>query len=164
MNDITQEVTRHAAREEEIRKILMESFLVNEKSNADYRATGELAVDCGIRLFSVLLNLRKPNTGLNHRATMEMLVGLNGNPFWAQKGAWLMPLMHSAAQAQADYALFLLDKSSKPNVTANDELIAQCKFMCLEVFTALLYLLGGYELMAMKSIELKKRLAPYFMD
>ena len=91
---------------------------------------------------------------------MDLMVHLNGNPFWAKHGPVLMPLLHSAMAAQADYATLLLEKGDNPNITKDDEVRAECKLVGLELFVMIAFLLSGPELSTFVSLSLKRQLAP----
>lgn len=164
MNNIVEIVNKQVTREEELKTIFNEAFDINDSQPADYNAVAELAVDCALKLAIVIINIRKPKEGLNYLATVNLTVGLNGNPFWTKNQAGLVPLLISAVQAQADYALLMQEKLENPNSTYNDKLIAQSELMSVELFTRILYLLGGPEYLALKSLALKKRLAPYLIN
>lgn len=162
MNKVTEAASKLSARDDKLTSIFNDVFLAKTDTNPDYQATAGLAVDCALRLANVVLSARK-NEGVL-RGYMDLIVGLNGNPFWGKFSPILIHPLHSAMQAQADYALLRLEKSGDPNSTHSDELISEAKLAGLEIFTMILYCLGGHEMMALKSIELKKRLAAYFME
>jgi hypothetical protein len=145
--------------DEEIRAILFDVY--GHGDNADYNSVVVVAIDCALRLYNVLMNIRRPGEGRNHRATMDLAVGLNGNLFWNKHGAVLMPIFHLALQAQADYAMLSVEKDAEPNITVFDGIRAESKLIGLEIFTMIAFLLGGHELLALKSVEIKKKLAPY---
>lgn len=161
MTNIVEAANRMTDREEAVRQILLDEFNTFHVTNADYHAVSELAVDCGLKLLNVLLSARKPNGGGTHKALMDLTVGLGGNSFWRQNSSILLPLLHSALQAQLDYALLRQEAAANPNSTAFTGLISECELVGLEIFPAIGYLLAGYEQMAVKSLTLKKRLMPY---
>lgn len=156
--------TAHMHRDEQVRKILLEEYGFTgspeaEATNPD-DAAKLLAADVGARLFNVLHAARNPAAGNSYAALMDLMVNLNGNPFWAKHGPVLMPMFHAAMAAQADYATLLLEKSDNPNNTKDDEVRAQCKLAGLDLFPMIAFLLSGPELSVFKSLKLKRRLAP----
>ena len=161
MNDNSMQIRLNAMVEEDqtIGKALME--LYGHGTNSDYNSVVEVAVDCALRLYNILMNVRKPGTGRNHRATMDLVVGLNGNIFWSKHGASLMPILHMTLQAQADYAMLSTEKDAEPNITVYDGIRAESKLIGVELFTTIAFCLGGHELLAVKSLDIKKKLAPY---
>lgn len=157
--DINTKLEGMLAEDEALRLILLDVY--GHGKNADYNSVVEVAIDCALRLYNVIMNVRRPGEGRNHRATMDLAVGLNGNLFWNKHGATLMPIFHLALQAQADYAMLSVEKDAEPNVTVFDGIRAESKLIGIELFTMIAFLLGGHELLAMKSLDIKKRLAPY---
>jgi hypothetical protein len=55
--------------DEEIRAILLEVY--GHGNNVDYNSVVVVAIDCALRLNNVLVNVRRPGEGRNHRATMD---------------------------------------------------------------------------------------------
>jgi hypothetical protein len=157
--DINTKLEGMLAEDEAVRTILFEVY--GHGKSADYNSVVEVAIDCALRLYNVLMNVRRPGEGRNHRAIMDLAVGLNGNLFWNKHGATLMPIFHLTLQAQADYAMLSVEKDAEPNVTVFDGIRAESKLIGIELFTMIAFLLGGHELLAMKSLEIKKKLAPY---
>lgn len=163
MNDnIAAAASKTTARNEELQQIFMDVYAL-EDANEKYKALQIVAVDCAQRLFNVLLSLRKPDYGLHHRAVLDLAVGLNGNAFWQQHGMVLMPLLHTAIQAQTDYISLAVEKQSNPTTTAHDKLYAESELVGLELFAMIAFLLGGSDLMAIRSLQIKRRLSPYLM-
>jgi len=159
MNNLETIITGIVEEDQAIGKILLEVY--GHGTNAAYDSTVEVAVDCALRLYNVLMNVRKPGAGRTHRATMDLAVGLNGNPFWTKYGSALLPILHIALQAQADYAILSVEKDESPNITVYDGIRTESKLIGIELFTMIAFCLGGHELLAIKSLELKKKLSPY---
>jgi hypothetical protein len=159
-------VTKNAARVDQVRLILLVAYQFkgskeSEAAQANPDDAAKLfAADCGTRLFNVLYSARNPGAGVGYTALMDLMVHLNGNPFWAKHGPVLMPLLHSAMAAQADYATLLLEKGDNPNITKDDEVRAECKLVGLELFVMIAFLLSGPELSTFVSLSLKRQLAP----
>lgn len=161
MNSVIQMAQKQSGFEEEIRKQLTEAYAVKE-NNPDYQTLAAMAVDCGVRIYNILRSARK-NTGVL-AGYLDLVVGLNSNLYWQKHGAALLPLLHTALQAQADYGLLMMEKLDNPQATHSDGLITESQMVGIELFVTIAYTLGGQPFMALKSIEIKKRLAPYFMD
>lgn len=150
-------------RDEEIRKIFLDVFGFIDNGIQDVeKANIVFIADLGVQIFNVFYSLRNPKSGLGYRVVMDLTVNLNSNPVWVKHGPVLMPLLHAALQAQSDYALLSVEKSQNPNAIKDDEIRAQCKLSSLEIFSMLAFLQGGQVGMQMHSLELKRRLAPYF--
>lgn len=164
MKGVTSVVEANMQRSEHVRKVLLEEFGFAGSPDAEAATADDaaklLAADVGSRLFNVLYAARNPDKGAGYSALMDLMVYLNGNPFWAKHGPVLMPLFHSAMAAQADYATLLLEKEANPNITKDDEIRAQCKYSGLELFPMIAFLLAGPELSVFKSLSIKRRLAP----
>lgn len=163
MNNIESAAAALAARDNEMQDVFL-ALYGEQDDNEAYKAVLALAVNCATRIFNILRTMRKPGEGTTHRAIMDLMVGLNGNPFWSKHGAGLMPLLHTAGQAQSDYAILRAEKAAAPTITANDAILNESQLVSLEVFVMFAYLLGGHEFMTLRSLEIKRRLAPYFMD
>jgi len=160
-------VTSNMQRDEQVRKIMLEALQFTgdtagegAANNTPDNAAKLLAADVAARLFNVLHAARNPSAGNSYPAMMDLMVNLNGNPFWAKHGPVLMPMFHAAMAAQADYATLLLEKSENPNRTTDDEIRAECKLVGLELFPMIAFLLAGPELSVFASLKLKRRLAP----
>jgi len=154
-------------RSENVRKILLEAFQftgadIGEGVNANdgLNATKLIAAEAGARIFNVLHAVRNPKQGNTYGAMMDLIVNLNNNPFWVRHAGNLMPIVHIAMAAQADYAALLLEKEAQPTITKDDEIRAESRLVGLEIFVMMAYLIDGPELSATGSLQMKRRLAP----
>lgn len=150
---------RALQREEKVRKLLLDAYGYDEtKPDNGENGARILAAECGARLFNVLFTVRNPTELTGYSAIMDLTVNLNGNAFWAKHGPVLMPLLHMALSAQADYATLLLEKQQNPTLCKDDELRAECKLVGLELFSMIAFLLSGQILMQQCSLTLKRQL------
>jgi hypothetical protein len=163
MNNIENAVSRNTDREENVRAALLELY-DSESQNKDYAAMAISAADVGVRLFNIIYAARNPNSGGTLKALLDLTVGLSGNLFWTKYGAGLMPLLHTSLQAQSDYAILALEKANNPTLTAHDDVRAESRLVALEMFVSIAYVLGGMEYMAIKSLEIKKRMAAFLTE
>lgn len=160
--DIEAAMAVRLEKDDEIRGILNTAFLVDkEDQNPAYKAIAiEASEMCG-KLINVLLSLRKPGEHRNYSAVLDLTVGLSANPFWLKHAGTLMPLLHTAIQAQADYAFLMADKLAEPLNSADDPILHQTRLSIIEVPIMVCFILGGSELMAAMSLPLKRKLAQY---
>lgn len=154
-------------REEKVRQILLEAYGYDKNKHEGKPSTETqdmgiklLAADVGTRLFNVLFAVRNPNAQAGYTAIMDLTVNLNNNAFWVKNGPVLMPLLHMALAAQADYATLAVEKASDPNITKDDEVRAESKLVGLELFSMIAFLVGGQAMMQAVGLKLKRKLAP----
>lgn len=166
LQDITTTAETQLAIDEEIRAILIKEYgLLDEKNKGGpYEAVGLLAVDVAIRLMNVLRSMRFPDAKLGYRTVLDLTIGLNSNAFWQKNATVLVPLLHIAVQAQADYAFLLLDKATNRQSGMFDKVRIESELVGLELFVMIGYLLGGQELMTNSSIKIKSELEPYLVS
>jgi hypothetical protein len=167
LHKLQEEIKADVQRSEDVRRVLLDAFMFTgaeigegEHANDPLNATKLMAAEAGTRIFNVLYAVRNPKQGNTYSAMMDLIVNLNNNPFWVRHASNLMPILHTAMAAQADYAALLLEKADKPTITKDDEVRAECRLVGLEVFVMMAYLIDGPELSATTSLQMKRRLAP----
>ena len=152
--------------DDHIREILIKYLEIEEnkaKENAGYVAWAGYALATGLTLANMLLALKRPDSGRSTRAIADITYVLNTNEFWTRNSGFLMPLVILSVNAQKDYVLLASEYRDNQQYATHDRVLRGVEAMGLEIFTAILYLVGGPELMAKSSMGLRMELAPYFI-
>lgn len=152
--------------DDKIHKILFDFLEIEEnkkKENAGYVSWAMQALPVGITLANMLLALKRPGEGRSHRAIADITYVLNTNEFWVRNSGFLMPLVIMSVNAQKDHALLASEGKDNPQYNIYDRTLRGTEFIGLELFTAILYLVGGPALMAKSSMGLRLELAPFFI-
>lgn len=134
-----------------------------EKENHGYVAWATSALSVAYSLTNMLLALKRPDSGRNMRAITDLAFILNTNDFWTRNSAFLMPLVILAVNGQKDYTLIASENRDNQQYATHDRVLRGVESIGLELFTAILYLVGGPELMAKSSMHLRMELAPFFI-
>lgn len=146
--------------EEEVSQILTKEFAL-ETENEGYKVAAILAIQVCLKLLNVLRAVKNPDAGLGAKMAMDLTVSLNSNSFWKIHGATLMPLLHVALHAQLEYAVLSIQKQDDNRRSSYDDLIVECKYVGLEMFSMVAFCLGGEDLLLRASMNIKKQLSPY---
>ena len=129
------------------------------KKNPGYMAYAGMALAVGMSFANLLLVLKKPESNRGTRIIHDLTYILNSNEFWQRNSSFLMPLVIATLNAQTDYVLIASERKNSEQYPLYDRVLRGTEMMGLELFTMLLYLVGGPELMA-KSSMLRLELAP----
>lgn len=133
------------------------------KDNPGYMAWALAAVPVAIALSNVLLAIKDPESRRSFRAMCDLTYQLGANDFWAKNAAVLVPILTVCLNASKDAASMAMERDEYREYAMYDKLICGTLVMPLEIFSMVLYLVGGPLLMATSSLQMKIELAPYFL-
>lgn len=134
--------------------------LANEgKENAGYLAYATYAIEVGVKLANLILAVKKPETHRSFRALSDLTFELSSNEFWNRNSQVLMPLVMVIMSSHRDTVALQMEKLESGEYGMYDKLITGGAVVPLEIFSVLLYLVGGAELMVTSSLPLKIDLA-----
>jgi hypothetical protein len=134
------------------------------KKDAGYLAWGNMGLHVAVVLANVILAAKRGMAGRNFRALCDLTFKLSGNDFWLKSSAFLMPLLIVSLNAVKDNVVMQEDAKTLSQFATYDILIRGTEMVPLEIFTGILYLIGGDEIMARLSTPMKLELAPYFVN
>ena len=170
MNDMVMkavEATKPNRKEDEsIEKILTKYLDIEQNikdENAGYVAWATSALSAGITLANLFIAVNRPGSNRGYAAITDLAYVLNHNEFWARNSNFLMPIVIVALNAHKDYVSLLAETDDKKEYGMYDRVMRGSELTQLEVFVAILFLVGGPDLMAKYSTPLKLDLAPYFL-
>lgn len=164
MNDAMSRVKNIASQDENIEKIFKKYFELDtdkHKDNPGYMAWALSALTAAMGVTNVLLAVRHPDSGRGFRAIQDLTYQLGANDFWSKNSPVLVPILTTALNAHKDYIAMRVEAGTEYAVY--DKLMSGAQAMPLEIFSMILYLVGGPMLMATSSLPLKTELAPYFL-
>lgn len=138
---------------------LAQSFLMPVKDSPESKDNERLAacafaVEVVVSLVNVFTALRNPTPVNTEMVISDMVIGLNTNVFWIQKGGQLMPLLIAAVNADKDAKELKLR-----NESTWKDLEKQSANMWLEILPTIIFLTQGQYAMRAKSVEIKKAFA-----
>lgn len=150
--------------DEQLRQIFYKHFEMEEnKDNSGYKGWAMMAVEVGVALANVLLAAQQPDSGRGYRAITDLVYSLNANDFWMKNAPVIVPVLTVVLNAHKDGLSYRSEKENLSEYAMYDKLTAATELVALEMFSMLLYLVGGPLLMTMRSGPLKFDLAPYFL-
>jgi len=150
-----------------IRDIFRKRFDVDSEANKEspgYQAWALDAIEVGVALANMFIAVSRPESGRGFRMAKDLTYGLNASNFWIKNAPVLMPLITMALNAHADSLNLTIDAATHREYTGYDGLLAAAKAAPLEIFSMLLYLVGGPLLMSVASTPLKLDLMPYLVS
>lgn len=156
-----------------LREIFKRHFGVSEAINPNgegrgdnpgYRAYALEAVEAGVSLANIVLSIKKPDSGRGFRAISDITYALNANEFWIKNAPVLVPILSIVLNSHRDYADMASRRLELSDYAVYDKMISASDGASLEIFSMLLYLVGGPELMTMESLAMKLDLAPYLLS
>lgn len=165
-NIITNTVNSQTKVDDTLREIFTKHFEINSeknKENPGYKAYALSGVEVGVSLANIVLSLSKQDSFRNFRVISDLVYGLNANEFWVKNAPVLVPALTVIINSHRDYVDMMLRRKEMEDYSAFDKLASGAKCASLEVFSMLLYLVGGPLLMNVASLPLKIDLAPYFI-
>lgn len=163
---ISETIKKQTALDDSLRGIFIKHFELNaekNKENPGYKAYAYAAVEVGVGLANIVLSLNKPDAARGFRAVSDLVYGLNANEFWVKNAPVLVPALTVILNSHRDYIDMMVRRSEMEDYALFDKLASGAKCASLEVFSMLLYLVGGPMLMNAASLPLKIDLAPYFI-
>lgn len=156
-----------------LRDIFMQHFHIDNKpdpesmkaeDNPGYRAYAGYAVEVGVALANLILATKRPESSRGFRAISDLVFALNANEFWIKNAPVLVPVLTIVLNSHRDYVDMFTQRLQMSDYAKFDKMMSAADGVSLELFSMLLYLVGGPQLMTTESLALKKDLAPYFLD
>lgn len=132
--------------------------------NPGYRAYALSAVEVGVSLANIVFAVKKPDSGRGFRAISDITYALNANEFWVKNAPVLVPILSIVLNSHRDYADMASRRMELSDYAVYDKMISASDGASLEIFSMLLYLVGGPELMSLQSLAMKMDLAPYLLS
>ncbi len=123
-----------------------------------------MALDASIAIANLFISVQKPNSGRSYRAICDLTYNLHSNEFWSRNSNFLMPLLIIALNSHKNYIEAKVEYKLNSEYAVYDKVMSSSQCMPLEIFCAILYLVGGPSLMAICSLPMKLDLAPYFVS
>lgn len=163
---IGQALNNQAKVDEDLRNIFSKHFELNSEKHNDnpgYKAYALNAVEVGVALANLIISVNKPDSCRGFRAISDLVYGLNANDFWVKNAPVLVPSLTVILNSHRDYLDMQMRRNELQEYAVYDKLMTGAQCMVLEVFSILLYLVGGPLLMNVASLPLKLDLAPYFL-
>lgn len=160
-------ITQQASIDNALRAIFAKHFeLDSEKmeQNPGHKAYAGYAVEVAVALANLILAIRKPDSGRSFRAISDLTYTLNANEFWLKNAPVLVPVLTTVLNAHKDHMDMLMRRAELSEYASYDKLMSAASSAPLELFSMMLYLVGGPLLMAAASLALKEDLAPYFLN
>lgn len=134
-----------------------------EQADNGYVAWAMQGLSAGVTLANLFISVNRPNSGRGYAAITDLAYVLNHNEFWGRNSNFLMPIVIVALNAHKDYIALVAETDNMQEYGMYDRVMSGSELTQLEVFVAILFLVGGPELMAKYSTPLKLELAPYFL-
>lgn len=160
-------VKQQTTQDEAFDAILKKHFEIDgdkNKDNPGYMAWAAAAVPVGIAFANLILAVNNPESGRSFRAMCDLTYNLGANDFWSKNAAVLVPILTVVLNSHKDGMALLVEQDNYKEYALYDKLISGTRVMPLEIFSMLLYLVGGPVLMAAASVPLKLDLAPYLVN
>lgn len=152
--------------DDEVREILNEHFELHKDSRKDdneYKAVATAAIEVGLSISNLFLSIKYSSSNRGFSVINDLVLNLNSNPFWNANSKVLVPAITMGLNAHKDYANMSLARSEARDYAIYDRLMCGAQSVPLEVFSLLLFLTGGPDLMAKQGLNLKMALSPYFV-
>lgn len=167
-------IADQAQQDEVLRRIFLEHFdlptqdnlieigdMAERQAKAGYRAWGMMGIEVALAMANMIISMRKPEAGRGLRVMQDLTYALNANDFWAKNAPILVPVLTVAINAHKDGVALKVDAKNNGEYTVYDKLTSASSLVPLEIFSMILYLVGGPMLMSNRSLPLKIALAPY---
>ena len=123
-----------------------------------------MASEVGVALANILISTKNPESGRGYRAVTDLVYALNANDFWLKNAPILIPVLTVVLNAHKDGLNYKMERENLHEYAMYDKLTASTELVALEIFSMLLYLVGGPLLMGVRSGSLKFDLAPFFLS
>jgi hypothetical protein len=175
MNTLPESTMRAIAKQSEVDEVLRGIFKehfdipTNEDIEKDpnkmgYRAWAMMAIEVAVSMANMIISMRKPESGRGLRVMQDLVYALNANDFWAKNAPILVPILTVMCNAHKDGVALKVDAMQNSEYTIYDKLTSATQLVPLEIFSMILYLVGGPMLMSNRSLPLKIALAPYLVN
>lgn len=148
-------------RNEIIGEVFAKHFGIETSENPGYKAWATYAKDVGVRLVSMLIAARHPDSGRTLSGFMDLTYHLSANDFWSKNAQVLVPLLMASLNGIRDAAELSHQRDQIGEYAMYDDLISAGKLASLELFSVMLLLVGGPALMTTHSMPMKLDLAPH---
>jgi hypothetical protein len=149
-----------------LRALFAKHFATDTEENKDnpgYRAYAGYAIEVGVALMNLVISIKKPGSSRGFRAVSDLVYTLNANEFWVKNAQVLVPILTIVLNSHRDYVDMAIRKNELQDYAIYDKMMCSADGASLELFSILLYLVGGPSLMNMNSLPLKMDLAPYLL-
>lgn len=156
-----------ASEDSNLQNIFIKYFEIEteeNKSDPGYLAWANMGLHVAIVLSNVVLAAKRGTPGRNFRAICDLSFKLSNNDFWLKNSAFLMPLLIVSLNSIKDNIALRENAKTMQQFANYDILMRGTEMAPLEIFTGLLYLVGGDEVMTRLSTPMKLELAPYFVN
>lgn len=166
MSDVLAVVSKITDEDNALKAIFEKYFEVYTEENKDnpgYQAWANLAIAVALNMANVILSAKRTTPGRNFRALCDVSFRLTQNDFWLKNTGFLMPILILSLNAIKDSAILKEDSKTLQQAANYDILLRGTEVVPLEIFTAILYLVGGEEPMNRLSAAMKQELVPYFL-
>lgn len=170
MNDLAQRIQNTIKTQtlqdnalEEIFKKHFELDTDKHKENPGYMAWSSSAVSACVSISNLLLAVKSPESGRSFRGFCDLTYVLGANDFWSKNAGVLVPVLTVILNAQKDFVGMMVEQDQLNEYASYDTLLTGAQAVSLEIFSIILYLVGGPLLMSTASLPLKLDLAPYFL-
>jgi hypothetical protein len=163
---LEQTVKQQLVVDEALRNIFKAHFHIdgdNSEGNPGYKAYALYAVEVGVSLANIILAANHPESGRAFRAMTDLTYALNANEFWLKNAPVLVPVLTIILNSHKDYVDMAVQRQEMNEYAIYDKLMGSARIVALEIFSMVLYLVGGPQLMGIESLPLKNDLAPYFL-
>lgn len=150
-----------------LREVFNKHFGLNAadiENNPGYRAYAGFAVEVGVALANLVISIKKPDSGRGFRAISDLTYTLNANEFWVKNAPVLVPVLTIVLNSHRDYVDMAMRRKELEDYAVYDKMMSAADGASLEIFSMLLYLVGGPALMNTNSLPLKLDLAPYLLS
>ena len=171
MSELQKSIRQVVGKQMEIDGTLRELFIkhleINSEENKDnpgYKAYAGYAVEVGVALMNLVISIKKPDSGRGFRAVSDLVYTLNANDFWVKNAPVLVPVLTIVLNSHRDYIDMVSRRTELQDYAIYDKMMSAADGASLELFSMLLYLVGGPTLMNTNSLPLKMDLAPFLLS
>jgi hypothetical protein len=164
---ISRVVGKQMETDENLRAVFEKHFGLKAEDidmNPGYRAYAGFAVEVGVALANLVLSVKKPDSGRGFRAISDLTYALNANEFWVKNAPVLVPVLTIVLNSHRDYVDLISRRLELGDYAVYDKMMSASDGASLEIFSMLLYLVGGPALMNTASLPLKMDLAPFLLN
>jgi hypothetical protein len=150
-----------------LRELFIKHLEINSEENKDnpgYKAYAGYAVEVGVALMNLVISIKKPDSGRGFRAVSDLVYTLNANDFWVKNAPVLVPVLTIVLNSHRDYIDMVSRRTELQDYAVYDKMMSAADGASLELFSMLLYLVGGPALMNTNSLPLKMDLAPFLLS
>lgn len=137
----------------------IKGFIIPKEGTDEAKDTGRMAnayyaVEVAVSVCNIFTALGSPNVNATFTLVTDLTINLNTNPFWVRNTGHLMPLIIAGVNASMDYREMSIEPEPKW-----DALREQCKWLWLDIFPTIMFLVHGFALTRLCSVQMKKTIA-----